>query len=185
MVASLVDLCVLFIVNNIQRWSQHVAEFHIKECSYLVSDMHRLPQELVGKMLQALISAKSLSLQTLVLFLDDQLQKLDLHNLPFVNDAFLKVIARLAKNITRCVHFFSIFGNSNNTFQLSLNLGYTKIQQIDVLTQFSKLQHLDITNCKANRVDDTLQLISYSLSPPPLPPSPPLSPPLAPPHLQM
>eukprot|EP00026_Physarum_polycephalum_P008565 Phypoly_transcript_08653.p1 GENE.Phypoly_transcript_08653~~Phypoly_transcript_08653.p1 ORF type:complete len:464 (+),score=41.17 Phypoly_transcript_08653:101-1492(+) len=140
MVPSLLALCLSHIANNIERWSQHITEFHIKEAQYLVTDMTRLPQDVVCKILQELVLCKKLTLQNLVLFLDDQLQRIDFpSNLAIVNDATLKVIARLSKNL------------------LSFKPGScSKLNHADALLQFTKLQHLNLTNCKAVKLDDTL-----------------------------
>ena len=97
-----------------------MTEFHIKDAQYLVTPMTKMPQgmtpphpslpsspfivyvDLVGRILQELVNYKKLNLQNLVLFLDDQLQRIEFPpNLAFVNDATLKVIARLSKNIVR------------------------------------------------------------------------------------
>ena len=102
MVATLLALCLSFIATHIERWSQHVTEFHIKEAQYLVTDMTRLPQDVVWKILQELVKYKKLTLQNLVLFLDDQLLRIELPpSLAFFNDATLKVVARLSKNLIR------------------------------------------------------------------------------------
>lgn len=63
--------------------------------------MHQLPQDLVQKMLDVLVASKALSLQALALFLDDQLQRVDLNDCGIVNDALLRAIARHSKNIER------------------------------------------------------------------------------------
>lgn len=110
MVSSLLTLCLSYITNHIERWSQHVTEFHIKEAQYLVTDMTRLPQDLVQKILQELVKCKKLTLQTLVLFLDDQMQRVEFPaDLALINDQSLKAIARLSKNIVRYSALHSSF----------------------------------------------------------------------------
>jgi hypothetical protein len=124
MVPSLLALCLSHIANTIERWSQHVTEFHIKEAQYLVTDMTRLPQDVVYKIIQELVKCKKLTIQNFVLFLDDQLQRIELPaNLAIVNDSTMKVIARLAKNLLRYLPLLpTIFSLSSSQFSYLLSI---------------------------------------------------------------
>ncbi len=137
--ATLVQMCINAIVNNISYWSDQITSEHLEKCRILLTpfDEEALPDHLALQIVNGLSSRNRLSVSALALFLNSSLAHLDLRPCAaHVTDLHAKQIAFKATHL-RHLYLARCFKLSNSSV-LSLIRSERFLESLD-LSGCSKL----------------------------------------------